>query len=175
MRHLRLTLLALPLFLAACSKPTEGELWDKGVDAQKSDRFDDALASYQMLLKEYPKGEKVPEALYAIGSIYQNNKRDSTNVHFQRAIGAYQRLTKEYPDHPTASSASFMIGFIYNNELKNSDSAKAAYEYYLAHYPSSPMVESARFELQNLGKEPAEILNSSMPPPSKDVTARKRK
>jgi TolA-binding protein len=175
MKVLPAILIFLLLLLTGCSKPTEEELWNKGVDAQKSDNFDKALSSYQLLMKEYPKSEKVPEALYAIASIYQNNKQDSTKHHFQKAIEAYQRLVNEYPHHATASSASFLIGFIYNNELKNTDSAKAAYEFYISRYPTSPMIESARFELSNLGREPADILKSALPPPGKEVTARKKK
>ena len=54
-----------------------------------------------------------------------------------------------------------MVGFINNNELKNVDAARAAYEEFLKKYPSSPLVESARFELANLGKEPAELLKNT--------------
>jgi hypothetical protein len=44
--------------------------------AQKAEKFTEALQSYQQLLDDYPKSPKVPEALYAIGSICQNKNLD---------------------------------------------------------------------------------------------------
>src|SRR5512140_280667 len=102
------------LFLVSCSKLTDEQLWNQGVDAQKADKVQEALQSYQQLLDDYPKSPKVPDALYAIGSICQNKNAD-----IYRAIRSYRRIVDEYPTHATSSSAMFLIGFLYNNELKN--------------------------------------------------------
>jgi TolA-binding protein len=153
--------LALAL-IAGCSKLTEQELWDQGVDAQKAEKFHEALQSYQQLLDNYPQSPKVPEALYAIGSICQNK-----NLDVYRAIRCYRRIVDEYPTHATATSALFLIGFVYNNELKNVDSARIAYEEFLKKYPDNTMAESARFELANLGKSPDEIIDLKSQPLAK--------
>ncbi len=139
--------------IAGCSKVTDEQLWNQGVDAQKVNKFGEALQNYQQLVDDYPKSAKVPEALYAIGSICQNNAQD-----VYRAIRSYRRIVHEYPTHATASSAMFLIGFIYNNELRNVDSARIAYEEFLRRYPDNTMASSARFELDNLGKKPDEII-----------------
>lgn len=162
MKSIAQTLIAVLLFTSGCSKPSEEDLWNKGVDAQKEDNVRDALDAYQQLVKDYPNGTRVAEALYAIGTVYQNDKRDTTKRRFELAIDAYKRIVNEYPDHATASSACFLIGFLYNNELRNVDSSRAAYLKFLEKYPGSPMVESAKFELANLGKEPSEILKPSV-------------
>jgi len=46
--------------------------------------------------------------------------------------------------------------------LKNIDSARIAYEDFIKRYPSNQLVVSAQFELGNLGKDPAEILNAQV-------------
>ena len=153
MRKFILALLSLTL-IVSCKKLTDEELWNQGVDAQKANKFDESLASYQQLLDEYPRSPKVPDALFAIGSICQDQKRD-----IYKAIHCYQRIVQEYPTHATASGAQFLIGFLYNNELKNLDSAKLAYETFLKMYPDNPMAPSARFELENLGKDANQILD----------------
>ncbi len=147
------------ILLAGCSKLTDQQLWDQGVEAQKGERLTEALQSYQQILDEYPKSPKVPEALYAIGSICQNK-----NLDVYRAIRSYRRIVDEYPTHATATSAMFLIGFIYNNQLRNTDSARIAYEEFLQKYPDNQMAASARFELANLGKNPDEIIDPKSKP-----------
>jgi TolA-binding protein len=138
-----------------CSKPGAEEMYNKAVDAQKSDQYDAAIASFEELIKTYPDSSRSPEALYAIGAIYQNNKHS-----YHEAIQSFRRLVEKYPNHATASNASFLIGFMYNNDIKNLDSARIAYEEFLKRYPSDHLVESVKFELSNLGKDPAEILKA---------------
>lgn len=157
-------LLIIVTLLAACSKLTDEQLWNNGVEAQKANKFDESLQDYQQLLDDYPKSPKAPDALYAIGSICQDQKRD-----IYRAIRSYRRVVDEYPSHPTASGALFLIGFLYNNELKNVDSARATYEEFLKRYPDNPMAPSARFELANLGKDPNQIIDLNTRPIAKGI------
>jgi TolA-binding protein len=158
MSRVTVVLLSL-LVVVACKRVTDEDLWNKGVEAQKADKFEESLLQYDQLVKDYPQSPKVPDALYAMASIYQSNKRD-----IPKAIGLYRKVAQEYPNHATASSASFLIGFLYNNELKNLDSAKAAYELFLKKYPDNPMAASAQFELNNLGKDPNEIIDIKAKP-----------
>lgn len=157
-----LAVLLLLTLIVSCKKLTDEELWNNGVDAQKANKFEESLQDYQQILDDYPKSPKVPDALYAIGSICQNKRRD-----IYKAIQNYRRIVEEYPTHPTASGAQFLIGFLYNNELKNYDSAKIAYELFLKMYPDNPMAPSARFELENLGKDPNQIMDLQSRPIAK--------
>ncbi len=149
-----LTILLCLALVVSCKKLTDEDLWNNGVEAQKANKFDESLQNYQQLLDDYPKSPKAPEALFAIGSICQDQRRD-----IYRAIGCYRRIVQEFPTNATASGAQFLIGFLYNNELKNLDSAKIAYEDFLRIYPDNPMAPSARFELENLGKDPNLIMD----------------
>ncbi len=148
--------------LVSCKKLTDEELWNNGVDAQKANKFDESLKNYQQLIDDYPKSTKVPDALFAVGSIDQNQQRD-----IYGAIRCYRRIVQEFPTHATASGAQFLIGFLYNNELKNLDSAKIAYEDFLKMYPDNPMAPSARFELDNLGKDANQIMDLKSRPIAK--------
>jgi len=154
---MRLFLLtALMMFLLiGCAKPSAEEMFNKGVDSQKSEQYDDAIAVYQELIKTYPDSARTPEAIYAIGTIYQNHKQA-----YHQAIQSFRLLIEKYPNHATAANASFLIGFIYNNDLKNIDSARIAYEEFVRRYPMNQLVESAKFEMTNLGKDPSEILKA---------------
>lgn len=143
----------LSFIFVSCSKPSAEEMFNKGLDSQKAEQYDDAIASYQELIKAYPDSTRTPEAVYAIGTIYQNQKHL-----YHQAIQTFRFLIEKYPNHATTSNASFLIGFIYNNELKNIDSARIAYEDFLKRYPGNQLVEAVRFELSNLGKDPSEIL-----------------
>jgi TolA-binding protein len=153
MRLLLMTIIMLTLI--SCSKPSAEEMFNKGVDEQRAEQYDDAIASYKELIKTYPDSTRTPEAVYAIGSICQNHKND-----YYQAIQSYRHLVEKYPNHATAANASFLIGFIYNNSLKNIDSARIAYEDFLKRYPMNQLVESVKFEISNLGKDPAEILKA---------------
>lgn len=157
-----LTVLLFLVFVVSCKKLTDEELWNNGVEAQKVNKFDESLQDYQKLVDDYPKSPKVPDALYAIGSISQDQRRD-----IYRAIRSYRRIVEEYPNSPTASGAQFLIGFLYNNELKNVDSARIAYEEFLKKYPDNPMAPSAKFELENLGKDPNQIMDLKSRPIAK--------
>jgi TolA-binding protein len=157
-----LTIVLVLVLVVSCKKLTDEELWNNGVEAQKVNKFDESLQDYQKLVDDYPKSPKVPDALYAIGSISQDQRRD-----IYRAIASYRRIVQEFPTSPTASGAQFLIGFLYNNELKNVDSARIAYEEFLKKYPDNPMAPSARFELENLGKDPNQILDLKSRPIAK--------
>jgi TolA-binding protein len=154
MRILSLSAAAL-ITLIGCSKPSAEEMYNKGADSQKAEQYDTAIATFQELINAYPDSARTPEAVYALGIIYQNQKHS-----YHQAIQAFRSLVEKYPNHATASNASFLIGFIYNNELKNVDSARLAYEEFLRRYPANQLTGSVQFELKNLGKDPSEVLKA---------------
>jgi TolA-binding protein len=164
-----LILAILALTLSGCSKPSAEEMYNKALDAQKSDQDDAAIASFQELIKTYPDSARAPEALYAIGAIYQNQKHS-----YHEAIQSFRQLVEKYPNHATAANASFLVGFIYNNYLKNIDSARIAYEDFLKRYPADQLVESVQFEISNLGKDPADILKATTEVAQKDMKPSKK-
>ncbi len=165
-----LVLLSLSLILmTGCSKPSAEEMFKKGVDAQLAQQYNDAIASYEELIKTYPDSARAPEAYYAAGLIYQNYLKS-----YHQAIDMYRQLASKYPAHPTSPNALFLVGFIYGNELKNIDSSRAAYQEFLNRYPDNQLSASARFELANLGKEPGDILGTEGQTAAKGMAPKKK-
>jgi TolA-binding protein len=77
---------------------------------------------------------------------------------FPKAIEAYKRYAEKFPEGKNAPLAMFLTAYIYHNELNDLGNAKAGYEAFLAKFPNHEMVQSATFELNNLGKKPEELL-----------------
>ncbi len=169
MKKSAVVLLFLSILTCGCSKPSAEEMYRKGVDAQLAEKYNDAIASFDELIKTYPDSVRTPEAYYAEGMIYQNYLKS-----YRQAIDVYRRLADKFPSHATSPNALFLVGFIYGNELKKIDSARAAYQEFLNRYPDNQLAASARFEIANLGKEPGDILGTQNQTASKDIGPRKR-
>jgi TolA-binding protein len=116
----------------------------------------------QTILKEYPNGRKASAATYLLGETYQNGKHD-----YHAAVNYYQAFVRKYPDLNSTPVAIFVIGFIYNNNLQMGDSAKIAYQEFIAKFPNHELALSAKFELENIGKSPDDIMRAN-----KDVAAK---
>jgi TolA-binding protein len=136
--------------MAGCSKdPTEEELLKSATLHQSSDEIDAAIGDFQMLIQKYPKSEKVPEALFAMGAMYLNNLKQYT-----KAESVYTKLAMDFPTHPTAQGAAYQRARIFVEHLHKPDSAIAAYELFLQRFPNSVPASSAKSELEELQKKP---------------------
>ena len=162
MRWIPAVVLLLSLSLGSCSAPPEEDLLARGMEAVNAGDYDKAVDAFETILDEYPQGVRRPDALYALGGVYQNEKGD-----FGRALACYREISEQHPDHEKAPNALFLMGFIYNNELRQLDSARAAYEEFMKKYPTNEMAASAEFELSHLGQSPDEIISLRVPDPKK--------
>lgn len=140
------------LFLVGCAKMTEDELWQKVEQSRASGNTDSTVQMCQAILKEYPEGKNAPAALFMLAQTY-NAKQD-----FHAAVDSYSAFVKKYPDLNSTPLAMFFIGFIYNNNLQMVDSARVAYQNFIAKFPNHELAASAKFEIDNLGKTPDEII-----------------
>jgi TolA-binding protein len=135
---------------SGCSKePTDEELLKSATLHQRSGEFDDAINGFQMLMQKHPKSDKVPEALFAMGAIYLNSKKE-----YVKAESVYTKLVMDFPEHPTAEGAAYQRARIFLEHLRKPDSAIVAYELFLQRYPNSIPAASARSELAELKKTP---------------------
>ena len=142
----------LPFFCAGlvliqgCSKSLkEDELLKSAIRHQTEDEYDEALADFDLLIKTFPKSEKVPEALFAMGVILQNKKKE-----YRKAESVFTRLVMNFPANPTAQSAAYQRARIFVGQMHQPDSARAAFEFFLQHYPDAMSAPSARLELDSL-------------------------
>ena len=109
-----------------------------------------ALGETQALL--LPSDPQSPEMLYKAGQIANSIRASEKSIALNRWI--YER----YPDHPRAGRALFLMAFTYDNELKDYDKAGELYREFLEGYPDDDFAQSARFQLDNLGKSANEII-----------------
>lgn len=141
--------LSLGLLLNAGCTPelTEDELLRSATKNFSEDEFDKALEDYGLFLQKFPKSQNAPEALYAMGVIYANKKKE-----YSKAESVYAKLAREYPDHATAVGAAYQRALILAQHLKKPDSAIVAYEYFLKRYPAALSASAAQSELNELKK-----------------------
>jgi TolA-binding protein len=125
--------------------PTDDELLKSATAHHGNDEFDAALTDFRKLTQLHPTSDKVPEALYAMGVIYQDTKKE-----YKTAESLYTKLVWNFPADPTAMSAAYQRARILAWNLHQPDSAIAAYEFFLRRYPDAMTVSSARQELDSL-------------------------
>lgn len=125
-------------------------------------KFDEAVKLYEKIAADFPKSALASEALFEAAKLYQSKSIPgmSDNAAYEKAVESYTSVYEKYPDSPEAPLAMFMTGFLYANEMKQYQAAKTAFEKFLKQYPEHEMAESARLEIQNMGKSPEELLNS---------------
>lgn len=165
MKTLFSLLVITAVLLAACSSGSDsGELMSKARGLEEEENPADALLLYEQISRDYPDAPEAPEALFRSAALYYNHEKD-----ILKAATTYELVCDKYPESPFAHQGLFFAAFTYANELGNLQRAREAYERYLADYPDSSMATTARFELDNLGKSPEELLQSlqeSAPPPA---------
>ncbi len=169
--HMKSSLLLLPLllcFASACSKPDSSELFLKAQQAMKQNDTTAAIQHLQDIADYHADSPQAPEALYLLGSLYLNEKREAA-----RAVPVFERLYEKYASSEYAHRALFISAFTYANELNDADKAKSLYELYLKSYPDSVMAESARFELAHIGQSAEEVLKGLQNPDSASPHASK--
>lgn len=69
-----------------------------------------------------------------------------------RAADLFARVADRYPAHELAERCRFLQGFTLAEEVGDIEAAKAAYARFLVEFPDSDLAESARYEINNLGK-----------------------
>jgi TolA-binding protein len=156
-----LFLLALTVLLFGCAKKKHAAEYMKeaklGIEQKK---IPETIKAYETLVSEFPDDSLAPEALYQLGTIYQNkmvpNLKDSESM--DKAIRVFKSVFDKYPDFRQAQVSLFMTGFIQANELKNYQEATATYNLFLQKYPKSDMAPAARDEINNMGLTPEQII-----------------
>ena len=155
MKSLPLIFLSLLCLFTSCSRKNENELFTEGKDAEEQKNFQPAVDRYEEVVSRFRESPYAESALYRAAVIYNNDLHD-----IPKAVDAYQRFCSLFPGSKQAATALFLSGFLLNNELHKIDSAKNAYETFLQKYPEHELAVSARFELENLGKEPGQFMQN---------------
>jgi tetratricopeptide (TPR) repeat protein len=92
------------------------------------------------------------EGYYRIAQVYLS-KND-----FKGSIIAYEKLLEVYPNDPGNYKPLFMIGFNYSEYLNDYEKSRPYFQKVVDEYPNCDLVVSAKFMLENMGKNPEEII-----------------
>ncbi len=152
---LTIVLLTFLVLLATCSKDkvkTANGYWNLARESFNNRKYAEAIETYQKLVNRFPEDTLAVRALFAVAEVYKNNLKD-----YKSAIDAYQQVLDKYASDPKSPNASFMIGYIYANDLNDYEKAKASYLKFIEQYPDHMLVQSAEWEISNLGKTLDEI------------------
>ncbi|MBH31297.1 MAG: hypothetical protein CMG71_04815 [Candidatus Marinimicrobia bacterium] len=143
--------LSLLLIFLACAKESPANLLSESKELITEQKYSEALEKLRLLVGKYPDGIEAAEGQYMIGDTYI-----AFNKNFELAIKEYSKVVKHYPDSRFAINAQFMIGYVFANFVQDYESARIEYERFLELFEAeadSGLVQSVKFELQNLGKD----------------------
>ena len=134
---------------------TADGLFSRSEKYMHENNYVDAIKDLRTLVKKYPEHGKAPQAQLMLGKAFMSHAND-----FNQALTEFRSVVENYHESPYAVQGQFMIGYLYANHIKDFNSAKAEFEKFLEEYSERAdmgLVESAKFELENLGKDLHEI------------------
>jgi tol-pal system protein YbgF len=128
------------------SKPTlskELELYDYSYALFKEKKFDQAMASFQKFLEEYPKSDRADNAQFWIGESLMGLKQ------YDRAILAFQQVIEKYPKGNKVPSAMLRqaMAFI---EIDDQTSSKLLFKKVVKEFPNSEEAKAAQAKLDKM-------------------------
>jgi len=156
-----LFLLALTVLLFGCGHKKHADEYMKeaklGIEQKK---IPETVKAYETLVSEFPNDSLAPEALYQLGTLYQNkmvpNFKETESM--EKAVNIFKSVFDKYPDSKQAQVSLFMAGFIQANDLKKYQDATATYNIFLQKYPKGDMAPAAKEEINNMGLTPEQII-----------------
>ena len=156
-------LLFSALILASCSpsaakkaaeiEKLENELKESGrKNIADTGKVKELMNDYRYYVSKFPDDSLTPVYLMKEGKFYDFTSRPDS------ALACYSQVYTRFPAYPKANLALFSQAFIWGNEKHDLTKAKAIYEEYLTKYPNTKLANSAKLELDNLGKTPDQIM-----------------
>lgn len=150
--------IALAALMAwSCSRKSAAELYGEAREAEDQQNFQLAVQKFDEVSDRFQQTSYAESSLTRSAVIYNNDLHD-----IRKALLCYQKIYTLYPTGKQAPTALFLSGFLLNNDLHQIDSAKIAYELFLQKYPDHELAASAKFELENLGKDPSQFMKSEI-------------
>lgn len=124
----------------ASAGPGPEELYQLAVRQLNAGSPQTARAALYRLLEQYPKHDRVADALFQIGESWIGTNGDS-------AAAAYERVAREFPDSPRAPAALYKLGVL-AEQRGDLNAARMYYNRVVAGYPRSEEAQLARAKLQ---------------------------
>ena len=153
-------LILFAFLIVGCGKKSDKDYFDSAEKSVNQRNIQEAIKSYETLIKEYPDSKLAPEALTKMASLYMNQSDSTLNRQksFEKAAGLFREVYDKYPNSKQAPTALFMSGFVLSNDLNRYDQATMTYRLFLKKFPNHKLANSAKEELNNMGMSPEDIL-----------------
>ncbi|MBK1732240.1 tol-pal system protein YbgF [Thiococcus pfennigii] len=132
--------------LPETSVGSEREAYQAAFGLLKERRYEDAIAAFEALLRDYPQGQYADDALFWLGETYYVT-RD-----YADAIAQYDRLIAAHPQSARLPGAMLKVGYIHAEQGRPED-ARAVFEAITARYPNSNEARQASDRLARMGDE----------------------
>lgn len=156
MKQLYLAIM-IAMLVSACSRKSDAELFEEGKMAEGQQNAPLAIERYEDIVTRMSNPALAESSQFRIAMIQANIEKDK-----RKAVEAYKKFYALFPESKQAPTMLFLQGFIYANDIKDLSEARGVYEAFLQKYPDHELARSARFELDNLGKDPNDILPSNV-------------
>jgi len=155
LRRVFLTCLSIGFLVGGCAKESPADLLSQSKSLIQEKKYSDAITLLRQLMDKYPESEQAAEGQYMLGDTYI-----AFNKNFEQALNEYHVVVQNYPETRFAINAQFMIGYVLANFVSDYKQARMEYERFLELYSTeadSGLVQSVKFELENLGRDLNEI------------------
>jgi outer membrane protein assembly factor BamD len=113
--------------------------------------MDQAAEIFAMIIRTAPYGKYTARAQFDLGRAREKQNRN------EAAIAAYQSVVEKFPEDPIAVDAQYQIGYIWSQASSSgtydpaaANSAKIAFEDFLARYPNSEKAAQAKQNLKHM-------------------------
>lgn len=117
--------------------------YEKAQSLVRERRLDEAIKAFEQQLKQHPRGELVPQAMYWLGELWLA----ATTRDAPRAGRYFFRVYNEYPKHPRASSAMYRHGLV-QCETDETAKGRATLNRVIVQYPGTPDAKLAEAALR---------------------------
>lgn len=121
------------------------EYMNKGTGDEAIDNQRRAEILFQAILEKYPESDKIAEAAYHLGELYEAYK---PRPQYERAAAYYERSFQW--NKASATDARLRAAKIYDRQLKMQDKAKELYKAVMNHDTNPARVEEAEQRLKEL-------------------------
>lgn len=139
---------SVPTSPAAPVPSVSGSAKDAYQDAYaliKAKKYDQAIASYQAFIKNYPDSSLLPNAFYWLGELHMvtNNTQEAEKV--------FTVVVERYPQSRKTADATYKLGQVYSRN-GNQDKAKQQMQLVKQKYPNSTAAKLADRFLEKLAQ-----------------------
>ncbi|NIP16601.1 MAG: tol-pal system protein YbgF [Pseudomonadales bacterium] len=116
---------------------SEREAYTAAFNQMKNRQFDEAVASFNALVSDYPNGQFTPNAFYWLGELHLAQAED------EMARQSFSQVINLYPDHQKVPDSLYKLGIVHHR-LGDAANALQFLERVIAEYPESSAAGLAR-------------------------------